>query len=188
MMIPRSVIMFLGQPEAFIRATGALGCVFEYEDESHDIAWDKTQIVVSSDNDFAHYHFAVNQLQSYRSPGSYRVRVSLTDYKSYVNAYDSIREFLMLFERRRRSRLGPRWDQKPWHLNARETFVIQMSDEEFGECFICDPRSRVAYAAVMQQRTLLLPIMKKEPEGFPFGGVLEGPSDTPRTEFPAHDL
>jgi len=185
MMIPKSVIMFFGLSEEVVRSRGALGCVFEYEDESHDISWDKTQILVSSSNDVAHYFFVTNRLQSSQSPGSCRVRVCLQDFKSYLYKYDEVRGFLSSFERNRRSRLGPNSTKKPWDISPREAFVIQMPDEAFNEHFIRDPRERVAYAAVLQHRTLLLPIMVKEPQGFPRGGTQDGSTCVPRTGFPA---
>lgn len=187
MLVPKSVTMYLGVTEAQFRELGALGCVFEYGDESHDILWERTEVVLSSDNLVARYHFVTNRLQSYRSRGSGQVVVSLPDMKSYVESYDSVRGFLSLYERNRRSRLGPDWSKEPWELNPRQAFVIQMPDEAFRECFISDPRTRVEYAAVIQQYTLLLPRMIREPEGFPLGGTAEGPSTVPRTEFPARD-
>lgn len=186
MLIPKSVIKFLGYPEGFVRAAGALTCVLTLSEDGQDFSWEETSIVLSEDNALAHYFFSSNKLDSLRSRSG-RVRVSLTDFRSYLDSYESIAELYRLWLERKRVRLGPNGLKPFWLLNQREAFVIRMSEEAFLECFIPDPRTGVQYAAALQSYTLLLPRMVKLPEGFPQGGNLIGPIRLPQTGFPARE-
>jgi len=180
--------MYLGKTEAEIRSFGAVSFAVEYDDDSHDLLWESFQIVLDAENRKARFFFVTNRLPSWRSPASLKVRVSLPDFKRYVEAYPKIERFFFQYETYRRSRLGPNWAKEPWDLSPREAFVLQMSENDFNSHFVRDPRERMPYAAVIQQYTLLLPIMTTEPKGFPFSGVGEGPSSPPQTGSPAQDL
>jgi len=188
MLVPKSVTMFLRRTEEEIRAAGAVSFTVEYDSDSHDLSWESFQIVLDAKNRKARFFFVTNQLPSWRSPASWKVRVSLSDFKLYMDSYTEIGRFFSQYEAHRRSRLGPNWSKEPWELNPREAYVIRMSQSDFDSHFIRDPRERVPYAAVVQQYTLLMPIMTSEPKDFPFGGVQKGPFSTPQTGFPAHDL
>lgn len=188
MMIPKSVIKFLGFPEEFVRAAGALTCVLTLSEDSQDFSWDETMIVVSESNVIAHYFFSSRRLETWRCPSRPdRIKVSLMDFRSYLNEYDDIAKLYRLWNEHRRVRLGPNGLKNFWEINPREAFVIRMSNEEFLECFIPDPRSRVQYAAALQSYTLLLPRMVKLPENFPQEGSLTGPVSLPLTGFPARE-
>lgn len=188
MMVPKSVTMYLGKSEAEIRSMGAISFAIEYDSDAHDLAWDSIQMVLNAENRKARFFFVTNRLPSCRSPGSLKVRVSLPDFKRYADAYPDIEKFFSQYETYRRSRLGPNWAKEPWELSPREAFVLRMSESDFSNHFVRDPRERIPYAAVVQQYTLLMPIMVSEPKGFPFSGVGEGPSPPPQTGFPAQDL
>jgi len=188
MMIPTSVIKFFGQPEELVTAAGAITCVLTLDDAGQDISWHETMIVVSESNVYAHYFFSSHGLESWRVHSRHgRVKVTLTDFREYLNEYSDIVELHRLWGERKRVRLGPNSAKPFWSINQKEAFVIRMSDEAFLQCFIPDPRSGVQYAAALQSFTLILPRMIELPEGFPREGSLTGPVSLPRTGFPARD-
>lgn len=188
MMIPKSVIKFFGYPEELVRASGALSCVLTLSEDGQDFSWEETMIVVSDSNAVAHYYFSSKGLESWRVNSRHgRVKVTLTDYRQYLNEYLDIVELHRLWGERKRVRLGPNGLKPFWALNPKEAYVIRMSDEAFLAHFIPDPRSGVQYAAALQSYTLLLPRMVSLPKDFPSEGSLTGPVSLPRTGFPARD-
>jgi hypothetical protein len=168
---PDTVFLTLGVSRLEAFEMGMLGCGLQLNSLG-DFSWADTTISLDPNKEEVKIFLALREVNSESVPSFEGItRISIQDMQEYVSLYETIQEFLGLYRRNRFLRLGRSARVSPECLDSRQAFIIRMSESDFNDHFIADPRGQLSFAQMANPSTFLHePLMKKIPQGLPDPG------------------
>lgn len=160
--IPQPVFSFLRVSRGTACQMGMVGCGLQLNKEG-EYDWSETTITLSSDNEIARCFIVIEGIPHnflVGSPG--RIRIGILQFEEYMRYFTSIKNFLEIYKSRRTLRLGPRRSVVPWELNSHDVFMLRMSEDDFKDCFIADPRGQLTTSEILRGLHLHAPCKLKE--------------------------
>jgi hypothetical protein len=157
--IPQVVFSFLRISREAAQRMGMIGCGIQLtEDGEYD--WSQTTITLSLSNEAARCFITIEGIPYSNLPdASGRARIGILQFEEYMRYHSSILSFLGNYYSRKTIRLGPRARVPPWELNSHDSFILNMSEDDFRSKFFADPRGRLSTSEVIRGLTLHAPCM-----------------------------
>lgn len=158
--IPEEVLLVLGIPRTLCRKYGISGCGLQL-DESGDFAWKETTLTMSLQVRELPLFLRIRGIAFDYLPhmGGY-VRLDVLTVEKFISAYDGVSEFLRLYDRNKFRRLGRDAFVDVWCLTTYQARLVTLSDKEFDDLFIADPRGPLSTAELISRQPRHSPVLR----------------------------
>lgn len=158
-MIPETLYIVLGVCHADLVRMGFVGFVEELNSDN-EISWSESLICLDKSRREVQTFLRVQAISNTDSINGPRLRISISDARTYFNRYDDIEDFLSAFDANKYLRLGSRASLEPWELNSKDSFILRMSTDDFHRYYISDPRRTIPYSGIIRGSTLHSPVLR----------------------------